>query len=84
MSFYPYIDDSDDQLIRFAPCERSSCEVVAIEDDNVVEMTEKIVIHLERTDDLSNRITIGVSSGVIEVEDDNDSMWSLCTHTILS
>ena len=60
----------DDLMIRFSPCERSSCAVVEIEDDDVVERTERVVIHLERTDDLSSRIRIGVSSGVIEVEDD--------------
>ena len=69
-----YIDDSDDQLIRFGPCQRISCAVVVIDDDNVVEKTESILIRLERTDDLSNRIRLGVSSGEIEVEDDNDGM----------
>ena len=77
LSFSPlifYEDDSDDQLIRFVPCQSSSCAVVAIEDDHVVEKTERIVIRLERTVDLSSRIRIGVSSGVIEVEDDSDGM----------
>ena len=69
-----YEDDSDDQLIRFVPCQRSSCADVAIEDDDVVEKTERVVIRLERTDDLSNTIRFGVSFGVIEVEDDNDGM----------
>ena len=69
-----YVDDSDDQLIRFSPCQRRSCVAVSIEDDDVVERTERVVIRLERTDDLNNRIRFGVSSGVIEVEDDNDGM----------
>ena len=75
LSFSPlisYEDDSGDQLIRFSPCQRSSCVVVSIEEDDVVEKTERVVIRLERTDGLSNRIRIGISSGVIEVEDDND------------
>ena len=60
----------DDLMIRFSPCQRSNCAVVTIEDDDVVERTERVVIRLERTDDLNNRIAIGVSSGVIQVEDD--------------
>ena len=46
--------------------------LVAIDDDDVVEKTETIEIRLERTDNLSNRIRLNVSSGEIEVEDDND------------
>ena len=69
-----YVDDSDDLLIRFSPCQRSSCAVVSIEDDDVVEKIERIVIRLERTVDLNSRIRFGISSGVIEVEDDNDGM----------
>ena len=72
-----YIDDSDDRLIIFNPCRRISCTVVAIEDDDVVEKTERVVIRLERTVDLNNRIRIGVSSGVIEVEDDHDGTYVL-------
>ena len=60
----------DDLLISFSPCQRSSCAVVTIEDDDVVEKTERVVIRLERTADLNSRIKIGVSSGVLEVEDD--------------
>ena len=73
----------DDLLISFSPCQRTSCAVVAIEDDDVVEKTERVVIRLERTVDLINRIRIGLSSGVIYIEDDNDGMCCIiiCTHT---
>ena len=47
---------------------------MTIEDDDVVEKVERIVIRLERTADLNSRIRFGISSGVIEVEDDNDGM----------
>ena len=55
------------------------------EDDDVVEETELVAIRLERTFDLSNRITIGVSSsGVVEITDDNDSMCFVVIYTCIN
>ena len=73
-------------MISFGPCQTTSCAVVAIEDDDVVEKTERVVIRLERTNDLSNRISIGTSSGVIEVEDDGTccNIHWYYVHTLVS
>ena len=68
------LSSADNTLIRFDSCQIRNCMSMPIEDDDVVEETETVTIRLERTVDLDNRITIGVSSGVIEIMD-NDSMY---------
>ena len=65
---------ADNILMGFDPCLIQYCVAVPTEDDDVVEKTKRVVIHLERTDDLDNRITIGVPSGEIEIMD-NDSVY---------
>ena len=71
-----YNANSDDLLMTFNRCAKRSCVGVPFEDDDEVENTERVSITLRETVGLNNRISIGKSSGVIEVADDGDSKLS--------
>ena len=62
--------------MTFNGCDRRSCVNVPFDDDDAVENTERVSITLRETVGLNNRISIGKSSGVIEVADDGDSKLS--------
>ena len=74
--------------MSFSACGRRSCVIVPFVDNDVVEETELIHIRLVETANVNNRITVDVSSAVIEVADDNDSKLCnirLCyVHDIIS
>ena len=67
---------TDDLLMTFNGCDRRSCVDVPFDDDDEVENTKRVSISLRETVGLNNRISIGKSSGVIEVADDGDSKLS--------
>ena len=71
-----YNANSDDQSMTFNRCAKRSCVGVSFDDDDEVENTESVSITLRETVGLNNRISIGKSSGVIEVADDGDSKLS--------
>ena len=73
-----YTESGEDYMISatvsFAACQRKSCVMVAIIDDEILENIESFNFTLERTSELDTRITLDPVDGVVEI-DDNDGMF---------
>ena len=56
----------------FAACEMRHCDNISIVDDVTLEMTESFSVTLERTPDLSSRITLNPVDGKMNIFDDDN------------
>ena len=79
MIFFPvYAADYDAQstILMFDACESLVCLPVLIVDDDELDKAdrESIIVSLERTADLDNRIILDGVRGVIEIEDDEGGL----------
>ena len=62
---------SDNYPMVLQPCQHRECVSVPVTNDYLVEMTETLLVRLERTESLDSRIMISNSSGTLTIYDDS-------------
>ena len=63
--------DLVETILMFMACETRACTNVTIIDDNVVELTERFSVKLNRTNDLDPRITLNPVVAEVDIMDDD-------------
>ena len=66
--------------LMLSECERRRCVNIPITQDLVDEPDEFFTFHLNRTPDLSSRITLDPMDGRIEIVDDDGKQCAKCFH----
>ena len=63
--------DGISAIVFFAACQRKSCILVNITDDEILENIESFNFTLERTSELDSRISLEPVDGVVYINDDD-------------
>ena len=76
-------DGITDAIVSFAACQRRSCVLVNITDDEILEDIESFTFTLERTSELDASITLEPVDGTLEIIDNDGMFYSKCTDSVV-